>query len=296
MKTEEQKRPMLVSIIILAVLIVAGIGYLGYWFIFSKYVGTDEASIDGEHVSISAKMMGRVRNIMVDEGAKVTAGQLLVQLDDTDLQAQEAQSVASLNYANQNLVLAKVNLDRTQADFQRIKTLMDTGNATQEQYDHAAKTLEASKVQYSIAQSQIGTAKAQLGVIDTQLQNTRIVAPISGIVAKKSIMPGEVVQPGQAILTINNLNQIWVTANFEETKIRLIHRGEPVNIRVDAYPNLKFKGRVVQVAAAIVPPPFSIGESTKTTQKIPVKIEFTRIPDSVTLLPGMSVEVNIRVN
>jgi membrane fusion protein (multidrug efflux system) len=296
MKTEEQKKPVFVSIIILTVLIIAGIGYLGYWMMFSKFIGTDDAAIEGDHVSISAKMMGRVRDIMVDEGTKVAAGQLLVQLDDTDLQAQEAQSGASLNYANQNLVLAKVNLDRTQADFERIKTLMDTGNATKEQYDHAVKALDASKVQYSIAQAQIGTAKAQLGVVDTQLSNTKITAPISGIIAKKSIMPGEVVQPGQAILTINNLNQVWIVAKFEETKIRLIRPNEPVDIRVDAYPNLKFKGRVVQISAAIVPPAFSIGESTKTTQKIPVKIEFTRIPPKVTLLPGMSVEVNVKVN
>ena len=127
-------------VIILVVLLIAGIGYVGYWFIFSKYVGTDDAAIDGNHVSVSAKMMGRVRNLTVDEGATVTAGQLLVQLDDTDLRAQEVQATASLDYANQNLVLAKVNLDRTQADFERTKTLMDTGNTTKEQYDHAAQS------------------------------------------------------------------------------------------------------------------------------------------------------------
>lgn len=295
MKTEEQKKPMVFARIILAVLVAAGIGFLVYWFIFSRYVSTDDAAIDGNHVSVSAKMMGRVRNLTVDEGATVTAGQLLVQLDDTDLQAQEVQATASLDYANQNLDLAKVNLDRTQADFDRTKTLMDTGNATKEQYDHAVKTLAASKVQYSISQAQVETAKAQLGIIATQLLNTKITAPISGTIAVKSVMPGEVVQPGQTIFTINNLDDVWITANFEETKIRMIHLDEPADINVDAYPFRTFKGKVIQIGAGIKPPPFEIGESTKTTQKIPVKLQLTRIPGAVSLLPGMSVEVNIWV-
>jgi membrane fusion protein (multidrug efflux system) len=296
MKTEEHKKPMVYSWIILVVLLIAGLGYLGYMLFFSQYVSTDDAAVEGNHASISAKMMGRVKNLFVDEGAIVTVGQALVQLDDTDLRAQENQAIASLNYAGKNLTLAKVNLERTQADFERVKTLMDTGNATKEQYDHAAKALDASKVQYSIAQAQVETAKAQLGIIETQLLNTQIIAPISGTIAKKSVNPGEVVQPGQAIMSVNNLKEVWVIANFEETKIRLIHPDEPVDIKVDAYPGHTFKGKVLQVSAAIVPPPFSIGESTKTTQKIPVKIQFLNIPDSVSLLPGMSVEVNIKVH
>ena len=76
-------------------------------------------------------------------------------------------------------------------------------------------------------------------------------------------------------MSINNLNDVWVTANLEETKIRMIRPDEPVDINVDAYPGRSFKGKVIQVGSAIVPPPFEIGESTKTTQKIPVKILFT---------------------
>ncbi|HEX3044745.1 MAG TPA: efflux RND transporter periplasmic adaptor subunit, partial [Bacillota bacterium] len=223
-------------------------------------------------------------------------GQLLVQLEDSDLRAQEAQANASLNYAKKNLVLAKVNLDRAQDDLVRLKTLLANGNTTQEQYDHAAKAVETANAQYSIAQAQIDTANAQLGVIQTQLQNTRIVSPISGVVAKRNIKAGEVVQPGQAIFTINDPDHFWITANFEETKIRLIHTGQTVAITVDAYPDRKFTGRVDQISAAIVPPPFSIGETTKTTQKIPVKILFDKIPDGVSLLTGMSVEVKIKLH
>ncbi|MGE5582287.1 MAG: HlyD family secretion protein [Bacillota bacterium] len=295
-KTEEHKKPILIGAIILGILVIAGIGGLFYWLNSLKYVYTDDAAVDGSHVSVSAKILGRVSSLTVDEGAKVKAGDVLVQLDDTDLRAQQTQATALLNSAKQNLILAKVNVDKAQEDFERTKTMLDTGVTTKEQYDHAAKTLDAAKAQYAIAQTQIDTAKAQLGVIETQLLNTRITAPFSGVVAKRSIMPGEVVQPGQVIFLINDLHHVWVTANFEETKIRLIHPNQAAEISVDAYPNHPFKGRVAQVGSAIVPPPFQISDSTKTTQKLPVKILFDRISESMPLVPGMSVEVKIKVN
>jgi membrane fusion protein, multidrug efflux system len=294
-KPEDHKKPVLVGAAVLLVLVLLGIGGLYYWIWSTNYAVTDAAAVDGAHVSVSAKLMGRILRLPVDEGARVEAGQLLVQLDDADLRAQEAQLTASVNFAALNLNLARINLERTRNDFQRAKALFDSGNSSAEQYDHAAKALEASDVQYSIAQAQIDTARAQLGVIETQLLSTRITAPISGVVAKRSYEPGEVVQPGQPILLINDLSSVWVVANYEETKIRMIRPGAPAQIRVDAYPDLKFEGRVTQVAAAIVPPPFSIGESTKTTQKIPVRISFDRIPAPAALVPGMSVEVTIKM-
>jgi membrane fusion protein (multidrug efflux system) len=217
-------------------------------------------------------------------------------LDDTDLRAQETQLMAGLDNTKLNLSLAAVNLERTKNDFTRVASVYKSGNSTPEQYDHAAKALDTAKIQYSIAEAQIETAKAQLGVIETQLGNMKITAPIAGIIAKRNYSIGEVVQPGQSIFLINNLEDVWVIANFEETKIRMIRVGTQADINVDAYPNIRFKGKVEQVSAAIVPPPFSIGESTKTTQKIPVKIIFNAVPEGARLMPGMSVEVTIKVN
>lgn len=281
--------------IILAVLLLAGLAFGTYWFIdLAHYVSTDDAAIDGDRVNISAKMLGRIKDILVAEGDSVAAGQLLVMLDDADLRAQEAQAAASLNYARQNQVLANVNLDKTQDDFQRAKALFNSGAATKEQYVHAVKALDTANAQYAIAQAQVDTAQAQLGVIETQLLNTRISAPISGVIAKKSLMIGDVVQPGQAMFTINDLKSVWVTANFEETKIRRIEVGADVEISVDAHPKYPFRGKVVRIGAGILPPPFSIGEFTKTTQRIPVRIAFTTIPQSLLLLPGMSAEVKVK--
>ncbi len=293
-KRKGRRAPIILGALILLVLLGVGLSFGTIWILDSiNYVSTDDAAIDGDHVNVSAKTLGRIKSVLVEEGSEVEAGQILVLLDDVDLRAQEAQSTSSLNYARENLVLARVNLEKTRDDFNRTDTLFKGGAATREQYDHAARALETANAQYSIAQAQVDTANAQLGVIEAQLLNTRITAPISGTIVKKPLMPGELVQPGQTIFSINDLEHLWVTANFEETKISRIKVGAPVKITVDAYSSYPFHGRVLQIGAAILPPPFSIGEFTKTTQRVPVKIELGNRPADIVLLPGMSAEVKI---
>jgi membrane fusion protein (multidrug efflux system) len=294
-KTPEHKKPVLIGGIVLIVLIIAGLGGLYYWINSFKYVYTDDAAIDGDHVSVSSKMMGRISNLAVDEGAKVNAGQLLAELDDSDLKAQENQYSTGLVSAEENVTLNKVNLQKAQDDFDRADLQFKGGVISKEQYDHTKSALDTAKVQYKIALDQVNNTKAQLGVIQTQLSNTRILAPISGIIAKRSVMPGEVAGAGQVIFLINDLNHIWVTANYEETKIRLVRPGQSVEVYVDAYPGRTLRGRVTQIAAKIVDPPFQISDTTKTTQKVPVKIIIDHVPASMVLLPGMSVEAKIRV-
>lgn len=294
-KSDKRRKPVLVGTVVLLLLLAAGIGGLYYWMWTLRYAYTDDASVEGVHVSISSKIMGRIRQLAVDEGSRVQAGQLLVALDDADLRAQEAQLAASVNHSTLSQNLARISLEKARNDFQRARALFASGNMSAEQYDHTAKALETAEAQFAIAQALIETSRAQLGVIEAQLAATRITAPISGVVAKRSYAEGEVVQPGQPVLLINDLDSLWVVAHYEETKIRTVRPGDRARIRVDAYPDLVFEGRVDRIAAAIVPPPFSIGESTKVTQKIPVKVTFSSIPASATLVPGMSVEVTITI-
>jgi membrane fusion protein (multidrug efflux system) len=112
-----------------------------------------------------------------------------------------------------------------------------------------------------------------------------------------------VVQPGQPILSVYDLTSLWVTANFEETKIRSLRLGDVVEISVDAYPDTLWHGRVIQFGAstasqyALIPPNNASGNFTKITQRIPVKIAIDRSttpPPSHRLVPGMSVEVRVR--
>jgi membrane fusion protein (multidrug efflux system) len=290
---------------VLLLVIVAALAAV-YWHVNLRgYVSTDDAYIDGDAVTVSSKMMGRLDTLNAGAGDSVGQGQLLAKLEDTDLRAQEAQAMAGLEYVRRSVPVAKIGLDRAREDFDRASFQYKNKVVAREQYDHARKALEMAEAQYEQTLSQVNASKAQLDVVQAQLDNTRILAPLSGIVAKKWAMPGDVVQPGQPILTLYDLENLWVTANIEETKLRDIKTGAEVRIRVDAYRGREFTGRVELIGAAaasrfsLIPPNNASGNFTKVTQRIPVKISIESHgagfgEELARLLPGMSVEVKIR--
>jgi len=297
--TGVRKGPNVVGGIILAVVIIAGATWGTLRFIDTvTYVSTDDAAVDGTQVSVSAKILGRVAEIPVAEGDSVKAGDLLARLDDADMKAQEAQVIASLNTARKSLALAKVNLDNSESDLDRVNALYANGAATREARDHSRNAQAAANAQYELAQAQVDAASAQLGVVETQLLNTEIRSPIDGTVDHVTADVGDVVQPTQKLVTVANLADLWVTANLEETKIARVKAGAPVKITVDAWKDIPFTGTVETIRAGIVAPAFQIGEFTKTTQRVPVKIrfdpEFLSGADAPRLLPGLSVEVKVR--
>jgi len=131
------------------------------------------------------------------------------------------------------------------------------------------------------------------------LQYTKIVAPVSGIVSNRTVEVGQNVAPGQELMKIINLDDIWVTANFKENQLREMRVGQPVTISVDAY-GKKYKGRVESVAGAsgslmsLLPPENATGNYVKVVQRIPVKIVFDAGETKQHLLrPGMSVEPKV---
>jgi len=229
-----------------------------------------------------------------------------VQMDDSDLKAQEAQAQAALDYVQQNVQVAKIALDQARDDFYRDSVQFENNVITRQQFDHAGKALEMARAQQAVAFSHVKASQAQLAVIQTQLKNTRIIASTSGVVARKWVVPGDIVQPGQPIFTLFDLNDVWITANFEETKLASIHPGDSVEISVDAFPGRNLMGTVELIGAAagsqfsLIPPNNASGNFTKVTQRVPVKIVFTNLDNSdpgkrPVLLPGMSVEVKIRI-
>jgi membrane fusion protein (multidrug efflux system) len=299
-----RKKRFLIPIIFLflsAILVAA------YWYIFLRdFVSTDDAYIDANQVGISSKILGRIRELTADEGDTVTQGALLVQLDDSDLQSQAAQERENIAFNQENVSLAKINLQRAETDFRRTTDLYKDSVVSWDQFDLAKKAFDMAKAQYKIAIAGVNTSKAKLDVVQTQLQNTRIVSPMTGVIAKKWVMPGDVVQPGQPIFTIYDLQNIWVTANFEETKLSSIRLNDPAQISVDAHPDVKFEGRVTLMGAvtasqfSLIPPNNASGNFTKVTQRVPIKISLERKMtnskhDPVMLLPGMSVEVKIHI-
>jgi membrane fusion protein (multidrug efflux system) len=299
----KMKRVLIPLLILVLALLLVG----GYWYRYLRgYVSTNDAYIDANDVTVSSKVLGRVVMLAVDEGDATEQGQLLVQLDDSDLKAEEAQSQANVEYARQSVSLAKVALDRAQDDFERASIQFKDNVITAEQYEHARQALEAAKAQQRVALSQVNTSKAQLGVVETRLENTRIVAPMSGVVARRWVLAGDIVQPGQPIFTIYDLKDVWVTAYLEETKLASVSLGDSVRISVDTYPRHEFLGSVFLIGAAaasqfsLIPPNNASGNFTKVTQRVPVKISIEgpglgEHSNDALLLPGMSVEIKIRV-
>lgn len=299
-----RKKRVIIPTAILLLLAAAGLWY--YYTQIRGFDSTDDAYVDGNRVSISSKMLGRIVMLAADEGDTVRQGEVIVRLDDADLRAQEAQARAGLEDAREAATLAQVNLQRAEDDYKRADTQYKTKVIPQEQYEHARSALAAARSQEKIAITRIGTAEAQLNVVRTSLQNTVITAPMNGVVAKRYALPGDVVQPGQPILSVYDLASVWVTANFEETKISSLKIGDPVEISVDAYPDVTLKGKILLFGAStasqysLIPPNNASGNFTKVTQRIPVKIEIEKSAaagyDPVTLLPGMSVEVRVRTH
>lgn len=153
------------------------------------------------------------------------------------------------------------------------------------------------------AEAETERAAAILQQAQLNLQYTTVVAPVSGIVGQRSVQPGQNVVPGQQMMTIVPLDSqnIWVTANFKETQLKLMRPGQHVKISVDTY-GRKYDGHVLNIAGAsgarysLLPPENATGNYVKVVQRIPVKIVFEKGQDPEHLLrPGMSVEPNVNV-
>ena len=153
------------------------------------------------------------------------------------------------------------------------------------------------------AEAQVEEAQAQLDQAKLNLSYCKIVAPVAGIITRKSVEINQNVTPGQNLLTLVSLEDIWVTANFKETQLRHMQAGQTVEIAVDAT-GKKYHGRVTQIGGAtgsvlsLFPPENATGNYVKVVQRVPVRIDFTDLKDedpNHELRPGLSVEPKVRV-
>ncbi len=298
-----RKKRVLIPFIIFILAVAFG---AWYWYQHLRnFVSTDDAYIDADRVSIGAKVLGRIVRITADEGSAVKKGDVLARLDETDLQAQMEQAKANLELARASLPLAKVNVDRATEDYKRADVQIKGAVITQEQFSHAQKALDAAQAEYAIALSRVGVAKAQMGVVEAQLQNMTLSAPFDGVVAKRWLLEGDIVQPGQPIYTIYDIQRVWIAANLEETNLEKVKLQNDVEVHVDTYPSRLFRAKVGLIGDytaaqfSLIPPNNASGNFTKITQRVPLRIYLDdrapEVRDKYPLRPGMSVEVKIRV-
>jgi membrane fusion protein (multidrug efflux system) len=320
----------------LAIIIIAVLTGIWYWYKdYSKYITSDDAHVDADNVSVGSKIIGRISDIYAKEGDFVKQGNLLADLDSSDFIAQRNQSVALRDQAIANLTQSKIkfssdekslrvleiNLQRAKDDFVRAKSQSEGGVITTEQFDHISKgyetataQLEAAKAQLLVSKSMITSASAgvettnaQIKVLDTQLRNSKLYAPADGIISKRWLLPGDVVQPGQSVITMTISKNLWVVAYLEETKISNIHPGQKVNFTIDAFPGVRFSGKVFLIGSStasvfsLIPASNASGNFTKVTQRIHVKISIESADgnadlSSYNILSGMSAVVKIIKN
>src|SRR6266702_2179548 len=276
------------------------------WVYGLSHVSTDNAQVDGHIVPILPKVGGYVLDVRTDENRPAKAGDTLVVLDDRDYKARLAQAEADLavalagvsnrarvGQAEAQVAQMQANAQKAHADLERIKPLAEKDIVPKQALDAADATARA-------ADAGLAAARAARDQAALNLSYTRITAPSEGVVSKKSVEIGQLVQPGQPLMSEVPLSDVWVTANLKETQTANVTPGDPADFTVDAYPGRHVKGHVESLSPAtgakfsLLPPDNATGNFTKVVQRIPVRIRPDAQNDSThPLRPGMSVVVTI---
>jgi len=296
------------------------------WSYLQSYESTDDAQIDGHIDPISSRIDGTVTRVHAEDDDRVRKGELLIEIDPRDYEVAAEQARARLGLvlaqvasAQQDYAaaLAKVREDeaanyRAQRDARRYAILLDQQVVPQEQYDQfiatarvVAATVDYDREEAASALKTIDARKANAdaakSALDQALLNlsyTKIYAPANGIVGKRSVQLGSRIQPAQTLMYVSEDN-IWVTANFKETQLARMHRGERVTIHVDTF-GRAYQGYVAHMPGvsgdrlSLLPAENATGNYVKVVQRLPVRILLDPGQDPNHLLhPGMSVEPTV---
>lgn len=270
---------------------------------------------------------GEVLLEIEDDHYRLTAGEKKAQwerrvaeADEIRLSIEEKVKALEKAKANMEAAAAEEELARKNRDrYRRLLQMHSVSQSLYEKFEAEWKVAEARaraaraaiaetdlviqnlKAKLPVQKKKIREAEASLGLATLTLHKTEIRAPLSGRVAKKNIEPGKYVHPGQALLSIVDGKNVWVVANFKETQIENMRVGNPVDIRVDAYPGRTFKGHVDSFQPgtgsvfSLLPPENSTGNFVKVVQRVPVKIVIDSPGDPARVLcPGMSVVAYVK--
>ncbi|HEU4688668.1 MAG TPA: HlyD family secretion protein [Vicinamibacterales bacterium] len=214
------------------------------------------------------------------DAAVATAAAGAAAVDSAEAQVQEAE--LGIRVAESRLAQANVGKQRASAELRTAQT--------------APSQIAASRARAAAADAKVRQNMAIVKQAELNLEYATVKAPVKGIVSRKSVEMGQVIQAGQPLMTVIPLDRVWVTANFKETQLEHMRPGQSVTIEVDAYGGREFSGRVESLAAAtgsrfsLLPPDNATGNYVKVVQRVPVRILLDEGQDPEHLLrPGMSV-------
>ena len=309
-KTKNRKKGLSIFILLL---IVSGILTAFYWLFFLKDIErTEDAYVGGNQIMVSGQVAGNVAKINVDNMDKVRAGDILIELDDTNakLSFEQAQSnlanavrqIKQLEFTVQQLQAAvnanEITLAQAQGNLNRRVQLEKSGAIDQESFQHAKEAVALAKANLSSSQNQLAANQALLLarplMQQPQIQNavaavkqawlnlqrTQIKSPIDGYVARRSVQVGQAVSVGSPLMAVISTEQMWLDANFKETQLTDMRLGQPAEVHFDLYGKDKvFRGTVVGIdigtgsAFSLLPSQNASGNWIKVVQRIPVRIQ-----------------------
>ena len=323
--------------IFIVILLILSIACALYWFFFLKdFEETEDAYVGGNQVMVSSQVAGNVAKINADNMDKVHAGDILVELDDTNakLSFEQAKSnlanavrqVEQLSFTVQQLQSAvhanEISLAQAQGNLARRVQLEKMGAIDKESFQHAKEAVEISKANLNSSRNQLAANQALLSNVPLRqqpqiqnamsslkqawlnLQRTKIRSPIDGYVARRNAQVGQAVSVGGALMAVVSNEQMWLEANFKETQLTNMRIGQPVKIHFDLYgKNKEFDGVINGIemgtgnAFSLLPSQNATGNWIKVVQRVPVRIKLDPQQFAETPLRiGLSATAKVRIS
>jgi membrane fusion protein (multidrug efflux system) len=320
-----------------AVIVVGVIVWALYYFLYARFFeGTDDAYVGGNVVSITSRENGTVLALHTDNTQMVHRGQLLVELDPTtaavNLQAAEADLARTIRNVRSEfskvdslrpqVAVARVQLAQAQEDYRRRVASTADGAVSAEEVSHAHDAVAAAQAALSAAQGGLSQGLAAVQGADVannpdvlasmaRLRSAaivyghmKLVAPVNGVVAQRSVQLGQQIAPGTPLMAVVPLDDVWVDANFKEGQLADMRVGQPVSVTADIYGGgVTYHGKVEGLGAgsgsafSLLPPQNASGNWIKIVQRVPVRIwlDPAELRDHP-LRVGLSVTVSVDVH
>lgn len=265
-----QTSPLSTRLRLIGVAIALGLVGIGLWFWVQgrDTETTDDAFVDSDIITVVSGAQGTVTAFLAKDNAHVERGAPILKIDAQDL---------------------KLNLDAAQASKDAVDAQLDEVKAAGTSLAVRRKSADAA-----VRLADIHLAQAQLA-----LSEAEVTAPVSGTIAHRTVGEGDSVRPGQPLLAIVG-DRVWIIANLKETQLAGVKAGDPADVKIDAFPDLRLKGHVdsLQQGAgqsfSLLPPENASGNFVKVVQRVPVKVVLDTATDR-RLLPGLSARVTIHV-
>ncbi len=251
-------------------------------------------------VDISSDVLARVDDLLVREGEDVSAGDILLRLDRTQLEAARARAQAGVSQARAQASQQGATLTRERREYDRIRGLWvrDSLLVSRQQVDDAETNLEVARANMDVAEYGVQVAEASLEEAEDRLRQTVFRAPIDGRVTRLNVEEGETVvvgtmnNPGSLVLTISDLSVVEVVVQMDETDVPRLALGDSAKIDIDAFPDRSFSARVTEIGNSAIRPP-SQNASSGQQQAIDFEVVLTLDPTDADLRPDLSATAEI---